>query len=111
MKRSNSINKILTTVTAIGLALVANHAFGQVSLSGGAYTQNFNSLPSTAIKSNVWVNNTTLSGWYCEAVGVPPGTAPAVFGSGVECINIIANSGAGTAAAFYSSSAQTGSTR
>jgi hypothetical protein len=82
---------------AAGLTFLANHSFGQVSLSAGAYIQNFNSLPSTTVSSNAWANNITLQGWYAEAV-----LSPAVWGVGGECTNIIANSGSGTTAAFYS---------
>jgi hypothetical protein len=96
MKQSYRIKNILKTAMAAGLTFLASHALSQVSLSGGAYTQNFNSLPST-VGNNPWTNNTTLPGWYAEAV-----LSPAIWGVGGEATNIIANSGAGTAAGFYS---------
>src|SRR4051794_1396541 len=97
MKRSHCINRILTTVVTAGLALLASHTFGQALLSGGTYTQNFDSLPSVALNSNVWVNNSTLQGWYVEAV-----LSPGIFGAGGECTNVIAATGTATGAAFYS---------
>lgn len=97
MKQSYRVKNILKTAVAAGLTFLANQSFSQVSLSGGAYIQNFNSLPSTAVSSNAWANNITLQGWYAEAV-----LSPAVWGVGGECTNIIANSGSGTTAALYS---------
>lgn len=97
MKRSCSTKRILWSAFAATLTLLTTQAFGQISLSGGTYTQNFDSLPGTAISSNVWVNNSTLQGWYAEAV-----LSPSVWGTNGECTNIIANTGFATAGALYS---------
>lgn len=91
------MTKILRTAIAAGFTLLASHAFSQVSLSGGAYIQDFNSLPSTSVSSNVWANNSTLQGWYAEAA-----LSPAVWGVGGECTNIIASAGTSSTAALYS---------
>lgn len=97
MNRSCSIKHNFCAALAAASTLLATHVFGQVLLSGGTYTQNFDSLPSTAVSSNAWANNSTLQGWYAEAV-----LSPVVWGTGGECTNILANSGAGTAGALYS---------
>lgn len=97
MKRSRSIKRILWAALAATSTLLTSHAFGQILLSGGTYTQNFDSLPSSAVSSNVWANNSTLQGWYAEAV-----LSPSVWGTAGECTNIIANTGFATAGALYS---------
>jgi len=67
-------------VAALGLAAVP--ASAQVSLTAldAAYTQNFDSLPSTgAAAANPWVDNSTLLGWY-NLRGTGPNSF--MFGSG-----------------------------
>ncbi len=50
----------------VSIALTALHGFtalAQIQMSGGAYSQNFDSL-ATSGTANAWANNSTLPGWY-----------------------------------------------
>ena len=94
-QKSSFITKIAIGVA--GLALFVGQGQAQVLLSGGAYNQNFDTLPST-VGNNPWVNGVTLSGWYCNAL-----LSPAVFGENGAATNIIAaNVASGSTGAFYS---------
>lgn len=50
-------------ICAAAVSFCAAAAFGQVSYTGGAYTQDFDTLPTTGT-ANAWTNNSTLPGWY-----------------------------------------------
>ena len=58
-------NRIAVLFTAIALlaVLTASQTPGQISMSGGGYSQNFDSL-ATSGTANVWTDNVTLLGWY-----------------------------------------------
>lgn len=90
-KRSNIFISTITAAVA-ALALVATHATAQVLLSGGTYTQNFDSLPS-AIGNNPWTNNETLLGWYAASQSQPASQA--------GYTNIIGGSGTANTGAIY----------
>lgn len=57
-------NQIALAFTVLGYAL-ATPATGQILISAGAYTQNFDSL-ATSGTSNPWTDNSTLPGWYAS---------------------------------------------
>ena len=67
------------------------------------YTQNFNSLPTqagaTTLTSNVWVNNSTLTGWYCN---ISNSVTPVIFGASGACTNILGGTGSSSTGGFYS---------
>jgi hypothetical protein len=54
------------------IVIFSSGASGNAVNTGGAYVQNFNSLP--AIGTNPWSNNSTLSGWYAATGVTEPGT-------------------------------------
>jgi endonuclease/exonuclease/phosphatase family metal-dependent hydrolase len=56
------MNKLIFRTAAMLCAACAP-AVAQVSISGGAYSQNFNSLAISGT-SNPWTDNSTLPGWY-----------------------------------------------
>ncbi|MBA4292647.1 hypothetical protein C0431_06710 [bacterium] len=70
---------------------LATSALAQVSFTGGTYTQNFNSLPSTG--SATWTNNSTLVGWSAitdatasittVGAGVGTSTTAGLYGFGI----------------------------
>ncbi len=53
-------NLIAIVVTVLGMGV----SWGQVSYTGGTYTQNFDTLAATSGATNTWTNNITLAGWY-----------------------------------------------
>jgi uncharacterized protein len=53
-------------VCCLSLVLPAFLSQGQILFSGGAYSQNFNSLATNGT-ANVWSDNVTLPGWYAQA--------------------------------------------
>jgi len=66
------MKRIIATIGALGIISLAAQA--QVLLSGGTYTQDFNSLASSGA-SGTWSDNTTLLGWYAsKALTVSSGT-------------------------------------
>lgn len=99
--------KIIQTLGLAVLALGICRAPGQVLMTTVTnttytYNQNFDSLPTqsgTTLTTNVWLNNSTLLGWYCNASNA---AAPAVFGSAGSCTNIVGASGTSTLGAFFS---------
>jgi hypothetical protein len=74
-------------------AILAVKAVAQVPLSGGAYSQNFDNLPS-APGNNQWENNVTLLGWYAAS------QSQASSQNGYT--NIIGNNGSLNTGAIYS---------
>ncbi|MEI7535014.1 MAG: hypothetical protein WCK57_11655, partial [Verrucomicrobiae bacterium] len=62
--------------------------FAQVLMSGGTYSQNFDSLAGSG-SNNGWTNNVTLLGWYASKVSV-------------DNTNISAGSGTSTTGGIYS---------
>lgn len=84
------MKRILCTLSA---TLVCSAAFGSINYSGGTYTQDFDSLPTT-LTTNPWSNNSTLAGWY--ALQANGGTTPALrSGRAVGTWNTIATIRAG----------------
>ncbi len=74
-------------LAAIGLAgLFSGAVAAHIPISGGTYSQNFDSLGSV---SNNWINNLTLPGWYASK-----GSADAT--------NYLAGAGTGTTGGIYS---------
>lgn len=71
-------------------ALIANRAEAQIPMSGGAYSQNFDSLADSG-NANGWTDNSTLPGWYA-AKSVSPNAVT----------NYIANTGSLTTGSLYS---------
>ena len=74
-----------TLLTAlIALVVVLNNSIqGQITYTGGTYTQNFDTLASTGT-NNPWTNNVTLPGWYLfrqPSPGTPLNTYNASDGS------------------------------
>lgn len=96
-RTQNSVLRFGLSAACACLALLASNSNAQVLLSGGAYSQNFNTLPSAVISSNSWVNGTTLAGWYANC-----GLSPVVFGAAGSATNIIARVGDTTSGGFYS---------
>jgi hypothetical protein len=106
MKQQQLTLKFCLTFAVVGMALLGGQASAQVLLSSGPYTNNFDSLPQqtgSVNSSNVWANNVTLPGWYCNASNA---AAPSIFGTASGsfsvCTNILAGSGGSTTAGFYS---------
>ncbi len=72
--------------------LTAGSAVAQVSYTGGAYSQNFNSLPGTTNNTlnSEWTDNVTLPGWYASKTtfsvtdGTIGGDAAAFLSTSVE---------------------------
>jgi hypothetical protein len=87
---------LLTCLTAA--LLWASPALGQVLLSGGTYSQDFDSLPSSGGANHPWANNVTLTGWYAAASNA----TAAVVGDATGATNIVVGGGAGNGGAFYS---------
>ncbi|RPJ17006.1 MAG: hypothetical protein EHM33_33355, partial [Chloroflexi bacterium] len=90
---NKSLFKVFSVITILALLLMALPmqsalAAGPVSLTtlGTAYTQNFDSLPSSG--SATWTNDSTIPGWFHARTGT--GTT------------IVANNGSSTAGALYS---------
>lgn len=54
-------NIFLTIAAATALCATSQ---AQILVSGGTYTQNFDSLSSGPTSTGTWADNTTLSGWY-----------------------------------------------
>lgn len=89
MPRNDAMNKMFTPsrlALAIALCLASMPLRAQISMSGGNYTQDFDSLGSANAS---WTDNATLVGWYASK-GVNPAT------------NYFAGSGAGTTGGIYS---------
>src|ERR1035441_4919826 len=77
MPRFSPLNSSLRhclTVVCVLVGLITK-TFAQVNYSGGAYQQNFDSLPSSGASIS-WVDNSTLPGWYAwrTTPGSPPST-------------------------------------
>ena len=89
----NSNIKKCCTVLAVSIlapALFIQTSDAQILMSGGAYSQNFNTLASTNTAVTNWVDNTTLPGWY------------AAKEKGGAFTNYTVSNGAGTSSALYS---------
>ena len=101
-KVNKSVARLGMSLACASLALLASNSNAQVLLSGGAYSQNFNTLSSVAVSSNLWANNVTLPGWYANCWS---NTVPVVFGSSADsngATNIISRDGAAVSGALYS---------
>ena len=77
MPRFSPVNSSLRhclTVVCVLVGLIAK-TFAQVNYNGGAYQQNFDSLPSSGASIS-WANNSMLPGWYAwrTTPGSPPST-------------------------------------
>lgn len=59
----NSLRITLGGVVLTACLAAASSASAQVSLTGSAYSQNFDTL-TTSTSSTAWANNSTLPGWY-----------------------------------------------
>ena len=85
--------KALRAVIAASISLLClDHASAQILISGGTYTQNFDTL-STNTTSSTWTDNTTLPGWYASRT-LPVGTT--------NVTTYIGGAGASTTGALYS---------
>jgi hypothetical protein len=71
-------------------SLLTTDSRAQISLSGGTYSQNFNSLASSSASNTNWLDNSTLSGWYASQK------------SGGALTNYRVSTGSSTASALYS---------
>ncbi len=70
--------------------LLAGTAFGQIPMSSGTYSQNFDSLANTGT-GIAWTNNVTLPGWYASKSA-----------GSQDVTNYNAGTGSSTTGAFYS---------
>jgi hypothetical protein len=88
------------------LTLTASLAQAQVSYTGGAYSQNFDTLPGTTNNTlnTAWTDNSTLSGWYANKTtfsvtdGTVGGTAAAFSPTAAANTNNVGLFSFGTAA-------------
>jgi endonuclease/exonuclease/phosphatase family metal-dependent hydrolase len=64
-------------------ALLPNEAAAQIPMSGGAYSQNFNSLANNG-SAIPWTNNVTLAGWYASRSASPYDVTDYDAGSGTS---------------------------
>jgi len=78
---------VTTFLAALVAAMSPLPVRAQVLMSGGTYTQNFDSLASSGTVN--WTNNVTLPGWYAAK-------------SGTNAPNYAASTGSGTAGGLYS---------
>lgn len=100
-------NRIIQTFSLACLALCGPPAHSQVLLTtvtntAYTYTQNFNTLPTqagTVATSNIWANNVTLTGWYCNISNT---VAPSIYGTAGAATNILGGSGSASSGGFYS---------
>jgi hypothetical protein len=83
----------------LGLAglVGAGIAPGQILISAGTYTQNFNSLAASGT-SNPWVDNSTLPGWYASRSAGGPAVATYRADGGTSIAGALYSYGTGTAA-------------
>jgi hypothetical protein len=89
MKNISVVHIVVAIGLATGAILSSTNAPAQIPFSGGAYSQNFDSLASSGT-ANAWSDNGTLPGWYA---GKSAGGALATYR---------ADTGAGNAGALYS---------
>jgi PEP-CTERM motif len=78
------MKKLLVLLSASGVAALSAQA--QVSLTGTAYTQNFDNL-ATSGTANVWTDNSTLTGWYASQAGGSVTTFPGTYRAGDGSVN------------------------
>src|ERR1051326_5048204 len=77
-----SLNRALPRSALLVLATFLTHSStAQILMSGGTYTQDFNSL-SISGASNPWTNNGTLVGWYASKESSPTDFTSYRAGSG-----------------------------
>jgi|GEM_PF-1500927 len=87
---------LLTCIAAALLSAIS--VSGQVLLSSGTYTQDFNTLPSSGGANHPWANNVTLLGWYAASSN----STAAVVGDATGATNIVVGGGASNSGAIYS---------
>ncbi len=88
---SEAMKRIILTTTLALVVVLNNSTQGQITYTGGTYTQDFNTLASSG-SGNTWTNNVTLPGWYLFRQP-SPGTALSAYD---------ASNGSSTTGTFYS---------
>ncbi len=61
-----SLRLLLPFSSLLLWSAVSGHSQLLINAPNWVYQQNFDSLPSTNVSSNVWTNNGTLPGWYAQ---------------------------------------------
>jgi hypothetical protein len=79
--RARRAKMYLAALVTVPTSIMTMDAFGQISLTGGAYSQNFDTLPIAG--DFTFTNNTTIPGWYvARSNGPAAGVTRASDGSG-----------------------------
>lgn len=63
LNRNRTLCRVGRTALALALTIVAGTAGAQISFTGAAYNQDFDTLANTGT-NNAWTDNTTIAGWY-----------------------------------------------